>query len=182
MSQKPCPPGCTCRKHVKLSPEQLAARGRAISAGKKGKSVPVAPCAPGCTCRKHDVRSEEYHAARGAAISRGKHGKRNGDPARGWYDQDGYRMLTGQQGHPLADGKGQLGEHRKVLYAKIGPGSHPCHWECGRILEWGGLNGICADHLDEDTTNNSPDNLVPSCVWCNRVRGQHWWKQGEYTR
>lgn len=83
--------------------------------------------------------------------------------------KDGYRILSGQQGHPLADG-GRLEEHRKVLYDKIGPGPHPCHWGCGKTLEWGGKSGIQADHLDGDRLNNDPDNLVASCGGCNVKR------------
>lgn len=79
-------------------------------------------------------------------------------------------VLCNQYEHPLSRG-GQLEEHRKVLYDKIGPGPHYCHWDCGKLLEWGGIRGICSDHLDGDTLNNDPENLVPSCVVCNRQRG-----------
>ena len=89
----------------------------------------------------------------------------------GSYVSQGYRVLTGQQGHPLAASNGLLHEHRAVLYTKIGPGVHLCHWGCGRLLHWGGHGGIHADHVDGDTLNNSEENLVPSCVSCNRRRG-----------
>lgn len=101
----------------------------------------------------------------------------NGRPARGSYIMStGYRALTGQV-HPLAR-SGEVLEHRKVLYDKIGPGPHPCHWikvsGCGNTaLEWGGLRGVIADHLDGDIVNNHPDNLVPSCCGCNSHRGSH---------
>lgn len=89
--------------------------------------------------------------------------------------KDGYRMLRYQR-HPLAR-HGELMEHRKILYDKIGPGPHECHWNsvrgCGKVnLEWGGHGGIHADHLDDDRINNSPENLVPSCKKCNGDRGK----------
>ena len=84
------------------------------------------------------------------------------------YYREGYRILTGQR-HPLAV-EGAVAEHRKVLYDAIGPGPHECHWGCGRLLEWGGRDGIHADHLDGDKTNNTPENLVVSCGPCNCLR------------
>ena len=61
-----------------------------------------------------------------------------------------------------------------VLWEKIGPGSHPCHW-CGHLLVW--MHGLSAeslqvDHLDEDRANNDPTNLVPSCHTCNKLRSR----------
>ena len=38
-------------------------------------------------------------------------------------------------GHPLAQADGQAYTHRIVLFEKIGPGVHACHW-CGREVEW----------------------------------------------
>lgn len=93
----------------------------------------------------------------------------------GFYITGGYRRLTGQWDHPLALPDGTVFEHRKVLYDKIGPGPHRCHWRCGRILTWDGgpQLGICADHLDNDKLNNDPENLVPSCRRENIARA--WW-------
>ena len=82
--------------------------------------------------------------------------------------KDGYRMLT-MHGHPLADHHGHVLEHRVVLFAKIGPNDHPCHW-CRCMLRWnaqGTTGRIEADHLDFDPGNNDPGNLVPSCNPCN---------------
>lgn len=76
-------------------------------------------------------------------------------------------------GHPLAS-KGKIpkvAEHRQVLYDAIGPGPHPCHWGCGRIdLQWGGIGGIHADHLNDDASDNRRENLVVSCQRCNNAR------------
>jgi hypothetical protein len=88
----------------------------------------------------------------------------NGEPAQGSYiDRYGYRILTMQQGHPLVCHNGELKEHRKVLYEKIGPGSHHCY-RCGKELSW---DEIIPDHLDEDRLNNDPENLEPCCRKCN---------------
>ena len=78
----------------------------------------------------------------------------------------GYRRLR-PDAHPLADSSGYVFEHRAVLYDKIGPGVHPCHW-CGRELIW--REGLEVDHIDFDRANNAPANLVPSCHRCNTGR------------
>lgn len=88
-----------------------------------------------------------------------------------------YRMTT-KPGHPLAPPSGVLPVARIVLYEKLGPGKHPCHWEwCGhRILKWKpkssryAPDALYVDHLNHDTADDSPDNLVPSCNACNGHR------------
>lgn len=113
-----------------------------------------------------------------AKKSQVQRGKWHGDLAVGHFvTVDGYRGRTGQYGHPLATTAAIVLEHRAVLYDKIGPGPHECHWTslygCDKsVLEWGGLDGICVDHLDDNTGNNDPDNLVPSCCGCNLRRGR----------
>lgn len=131
-----------------------------MSAQRKGKSIKQPKCAPGCTCGKH-VKSAECRKK----ISESHMGKGAGS----YIDRYGYRILTGQWGHPLVVGKGTVKEHRKVLYGQIGEGPHPCHWQCGRMLEWRGPRGqiICVDHLDGDKLNNEPENLAVSCFKCN---------------
>lgn len=85
------------------------------------------------------------------------------------------RRVRSEPGHALATKNGQLAESRAVLYAKIGPGSHPCHW-CGISVEWTvGLRGnvagvLITDHVDADPLNDAPENLVPSCPTCNGNR------------
>ena len=74
--------------------------------------------------------------------------------------------------HPLAPRNGMVYEHRRVLYAEIGPGNHACHW-CGQQVAWhkgDGLPRLVVDHLDENHANNDPANLVPSCSGCNANR------------
>lgn len=88
--------------------------------------------------------------------------------------QDGYLRLT-IHGHPLASKRGNVFEHRVVLFDEIGPGSHPCHW-CGALVAWeiqvGNPMGLRVDHLDGDRLNNAIENLVPSCSVCNSARGR----------
>jgi hypothetical protein len=82
-----------------------------------------------------------------------------------------YRTMKIAHDHPLSrDGDDKIYVHRKVLYDKLGPGEHPCHW-CKRPLTWVGEGPrIHVDHLDNDTWNNTPDNLVPACNPCNARR------------
>lgn len=93
------------------------------------------------------------------------------------YDSDGYRILTGQRGHPLASNTGRsytVREHRKVLFDSIGPGPHECHWNaqsgCGQTnLNW---DEISVDHLNGKVADNRIENLVPSCTKCNVLRSK----------
>ncbi len=83
----------------------------------------------------------------------------------------GPRMRTAK-GHPIAPPSGIVSISRLTLHEKIGPGEHPCHW-CGNTVAWklGMVDGaLIADHLDWNQSNNSPENLVPSCHPCNAHR------------
>ncbi len=68
--------------------------------------------------------------------------------------------------HPLAGKNGKVKVSRMVLHEKLGGVAAPCHW-CGCALTW---ETLCADHLDSDTLNNVPENLVASCRGCNANR------------
>ena len=87
---------------------------------------------------------------------------------------NGY-VVTCRKGHPAASPGGSVGEHRLVLYEKIGPGMHTCHW-CGVPVTWGSRSKVLhaqrlvADHVDDVRHNNDPDNLVPACLACNSTR------------
>ena len=85
-------------------------------------------------------------------------------------------------GHKLARGaRHQIPYHRYVLFDKMWePDESNCHW-CGYKLPWVHEDKntpshkqyhfvVCADHLNEDTSDNRPENLVPSCYWCNMNR------------
>lgn len=146
-----------------LSPETR----RKISDSKRG--VKTGPPSAETRQKISEALLASKKKAEVSALRRGKCWNEDAE-ADGWYlNRAGYCYLTGQQEHPLAI-RGAVAEHRKVLYDKIGPGPHPCHW-CRKMLYWGGHDGICVDHLDDDKSNNDPENLVPSCSPCNSLRG-----------
>ena len=134
-------------KGKKKSPEHKEALGRSA----KG--------------RRHteEWKQHEREAKRGIR-------SQTGEVALGYCFIEGYKVFTGVYDHPLSSTQGHLPEHRMVLYEKIGPGPHNCHW-CDKEVSWGGKQGLCADHLDDDRSNNDPENLVPSCYLCNWRRG-----------
>lgn len=79
-----------------------------------------------------------------------------------------------QPRHPLAPATGFLSTHRIVLYDKIGPGEHPCHW-CGKLVHWEKGHqrkgtALLTDHIDGNPKNCSLENLVPACNRCNTRR------------
>lgn len=91
---------------------------------------------------------------------------------------DGY-IVTRNRSHPLAAARGYVYVHRAALYDRIGPGRHSCHW-CGVSVEWGDADSpLTADHLDWDRRNNTPENLVPSCLACNSKRYETRTDRGE---
>jgi hypothetical protein len=99
---------------------------------------------------------------------------------RGLHSQ-GYVIIQ-RKGHPVVtDAHGWVYEHRVVLHDAIGPGWHPCH-HCGMQVSWEltyprSLDALVVDHLDENKTNNTVENLVPSCAPCNFARSNRWVKQ-----
>jgi hypothetical protein len=83
-------------------------------------------------------------------------------------------VLLYMPNHPLSYRRGYVAEHQRVLYDKIGPGRHQCNW-CNRDVFWPGERRdgevkLIADHVNEDTSDNDPGNLVPSCTKCNIQR------------
>jgi len=104
---------------------------------------------------------------------------RHGDPhaVRSLLDRrrssSGY-WLVSRPGHSLANARGEVYEHRLVLFESIGPGEHSCHW-CGAPVSWEltypeSIAALVVDHLDDDKLNNERTNLVPSCNPCNGGR------------
>lgn len=97
------------------------------------------------------------------------------------------------QNHPLIPAGSKAHSfptHRLVLWKKIGPGTHACHW-CQKPVTWmpghhTERGALTVDHVDNNSRNNSPDNLVPSCHGCNAQRnhpnapkpGDRWAKNG----
>jgi hypothetical protein len=76
--------------------------------------------------------------------------------------------------HPLLTSRNAASSiyvHRFILYEKLGPGTHPCHW-CGKLLTWGGRGStsIQTDHVDGVKAHNVPANLVAACKRCNNLR------------
>lgn len=107
---------------------------------------------------------------------------RHGDGDRTAWDvrtKDGsvYRRVK-IPGHPLARKNGDVWEHRVVLYNKVGPGPQLCH-HCDRRILWFVADPqkndprlIQVDHLNNNRSDNRPDNLVPCCHRCNTRRAQ----------
>jgi hypothetical protein len=90
----------------------------------------------------------------------------------GCITSSGYRLITAPD-HPLANPRGRVYEHRQVLYDRIGPGVHLCHW-CRQRVAWLRCPGACrlyVDHLNDIRDDNRPENLVPACNYCNTARG-----------
>lgn len=79
----------------------------------------------------------------------------------------GYQWIY-EPNHPLRHKtSGYVAEHRFVLYATIGDNPFSCEL-CGKPLTWETCH---VDHIDTDVTNNSIDNLRPTCSACNTWRG-----------
>lgn len=119
---------------------------------------------------------EKKHHAKGYCKIHYSRLKRTGDPLKiksknqgRHITKDGYIMLTGYKLHPIASAKGNIMEHRLVLYNKLQGRNTQCHW-CNKMLKWHNGEKICADHLDWNRQNNDPENLVPSCISCNSGR------------
>ena len=84
--------------------------------------------------------------------------------------------LVRRPDHPLTPPSGAVGEHRLILYDRLGPGPQRCH-HCGTEVIWNpvtitGPDALVVDHLNGDPRDNSEGNLVPSCHTCN-VRRRH---------
>lgn len=95
------------------------------------------------------------------------------DYGTGSVNEYGY-MVVYCKSHPMATSQGKLLVHRGVLYNAMGEGPHPCHW-CRKSLPWRGTSAadcINVDHLDFNKLNNSPSNLVASCLDCNTKRAE----------
>lgn len=138
------------------------------------RGVFVACQADGCERRAGARGLCKTHYSRWAATG-DPLGLRRAPNGSGWISH-GYRVLPAA-GHPLSSKDDRVFEHRMVLFDKIGPGGHPCHW-CGVMVRWlngdgaGAQGALIADHVDTDTLNNDPANLVPSCWKCNVGRGK----------
>lgn len=82
--------------------------------------------------------------------------------------RDGYCYVTVEW-----PGRGTIrtGQHRVVAFAEWGPDDQACFW-CDRMLVWFGTGAeeLIVDHVNHDRSDNTPENLVPSCLNCNGKR------------
>lgn len=67
--------------------------------------------------------------------------------------------------HPLANSRGDVYEHRVVLYEKYGEKIPPCEI-CGALTTWSSRN-THVDHINEIKNDNRVDNLRILCNSCN---------------
>lgn len=70
-------------------------------------------------------------------------------------------------GHPLADQRGYVFEHRAVMWDSVGGACETCAL-CGKPETWQTCH---VDHRDDDRVNNAPSNLRILCRGCNVMRG-----------
>jgi hypothetical protein len=94
-------------------------------------------------------------------------------PTGTWTSED--RHIVHAPDHPLGRSAGGTHAARIVLFDKIGYGPHCCHW-CRTPITWraptytGSGAQIHTDHVNGDTLDDRPENLVQSCPPCNGKR------------
>jgi hypothetical protein len=120
---------------------------------------------------------DRSHRARGWCELHYKRWERGSDPAapaRSYRDKGSGSIHSGRlvvirQGHVLTPPSGKMLNARLVLFDKIGYGPHRCQW-CATPIGW--RYDLTADHVDGDTLNDAPSNIVASCLPCNSRDGQ----------
>jgi hypothetical protein len=80
-------------------------------------------------------------------------------------DKRGFIQLK-EPNHPAAGPKGWADDHRKVFADANGIDGHSCYW-CGGPTTWPDL---VVHHLNLSKFDNRSENLVASCVQCDRSR------------
>ena len=85
--------------------------------------------------------------------------------------------------HFLASGNGVVSQARVICWESQGRlPSTQCHW-CDWEVWWkatGGQVQAQADHLNSNSIDNRPENLVPACYWCNVLRSSR--ASGKFTQ
>lgn len=77
-----------------------------------------------------------------------------------------FKQVVYRPGHPLAKSGGRIRKSRFLLFEKLKGKAGRCHW-CNTPLTW---EVLCADHLDGNIMNDTPENLVGACRGCNANR------------
>lgn len=146
---------------------QCASRSTALRRRSRSQAAELKKC-KSAWCGKAATRVVSGYCERCYCSAR----RNGGEPKKPSYGRSkfwvasGYVMLI-RKGHPLANHKGHVYEHRFVAHETHSGCCPPCHW-CGIDLAW---ESAVVDHLNEDRADNRPENLVVACSSCNRVRG-----------
>ena len=169
--------------HRRLSTEGRRTNKRGDLRGCNGTSIeqkmlaavlkafaPPKPC-PISGCGRHiPISGAKFCMMHAARLSRkgnlGSAGYAKGGGHADYLGSDGYVLEFNSQ-HPAAC-SGRIRQHQRIFYDKH-PADTPliCYW-CGCNLRWDNFH---VDHLDNDRSNNDPENLEASCETCNPQRG-----------
>ena len=79
----------------------------------------------------------------------------------------GYQKIF-EPDHELANSDGYIYEHRFIVFNRYGHNLPDCEL-CGAPTNWKTCH---IDHIDEDVSNNNPNNIRPVCRPCNTMRSR----------
>lgn len=120
-----------------------------------------------------DARNKKWREANPEKYAESQRVWRENNEGYTYADPRGYIRYVGYK-HPASTPSGITGYHRIVLWDKLDGQDAVCHW-CDKQLYWGKTypqdnDALCVDHLNLDKSDNSPENLVPTCAVCNVTR------------